>query len=600
MRVFLGCILAVALGVMPAMAAASGEETKNSTNNSATEVSGSKNSAGTTAKVDAAEASKPSFESEIQELRDLLQTQAQQLRDQQQKLQILEEQLKASNSVGEKLVRAPEAAVPATLSATAAPSPIRASMPSVRQAPQGANPAPASPLQFQIGSAFITPIGFMDFTGVFRDHNAGGGIGSNFAAIPYEVTSAGGNNNLSNHLTEARLSMQNSRIGFRVDALVKGAHVIGYMETDFLGNNAGNVSVSSNSNTLRSRLYWVDVTKDKWEFLGGQTWSLMTPNRTGISPLPGNLFFSQDIDVNYQVGLTWGRIPEFRVVYHPTTKAAIAFALDNQEQYVGGSAGGPKITLPTGATVVGGVAGLAGSQLNDGTTGTNTPQVFPDLIVKVALDPSPKFHVEFGGVERQFRVAVNSTTASTSPIVHQSLTGGGAFVNLNFQLFKGFRVLTNNYWSAAGGRYIFGQVPDVIIGPDGSLSAINAYSTVSGFEYTHKNTLFYSYYGGVYAARNIATVNGAQYGYGVDAVGGNYSAAISQNRSIQEATFGINRTLWKDAKYGALNLMGQYSYLIRNPWSVAAGKPSHASLNLAFVNLRYTLPGSAPATSALK
>jgi hypothetical protein len=25
---------------------------------------------------------------------------------------------------------------------------------------------------------------FMDFTGVFRNHNAGGGIGSNFAAIP--------------------------------------------------------------------------------------------------------------------------------------------------------------------------------------------------------------------------------------------------------------------------------------------------------------------------------------------------------------------------------------------------------------------------------
>ena len=30
--------------------------------------------------------------------------------------------------------------------------------------------------------------------------------------------------------------MQNSRLGFRVDALVKGAHVIGYMEADFLGN----------------------------------------------------------------------------------------------------------------------------------------------------------------------------------------------------------------------------------------------------------------------------------------------------------------------------------------------------------------------------
>ena len=28
------------------------------------------------------------------------------------------------------------------------------------------------------------------------------------------------------------------------------------------------------------------------------------------------------------------------------------------------------------------------------------------------------------------------------------------------------------------------------------------------------------------------------------------------NRSINEGTFGFNQTFWKDAKYGALNLMG--------------------------------------------
>ena len=107
------------------------------------------------------------------------------------------------------------------------------------------------------------------------------------------------------------------------------------------------MAVSSNSNTLRSRVYWVDVAKGKWEFLAGQTWSLITPGRTGISPLPGNLFYSQDIDVNYQAGLVWGRIPELRFVFHPTSKAAIAVALDNQEQYWGGSAGGPTPVLPT-------------------------------------------------------------------------------------------------------------------------------------------------------------------------------------------------------------------------------------------------------------
>ncbi len=68
------------------------------------------------------------------------------------------------------------------------------------------------PMQFHIGTATITPIGFMDFTGVFRTHAAGGSIGTSFASIPY------GSSVYQNNLSETRLSMQNSRIGFRVDA----------------------------------------------------------------------------------------------------------------------------------------------------------------------------------------------------------------------------------------------------------------------------------------------------------------------------------------------------------------------------------------------
>jgi hypothetical protein len=484
-----------------------------------------------------------------------------------------------------------------TLSASAA-----AAAPADPAAQPQANPIPESPLQFRLGSAFFTPVAFMDFTGVVRDKNAGGGIGSNFAAIPYEFASSPTAINLLDHESEARLSIQNSRLGVRVDAMVHGAHVIGYMESDFLGNNPSNVAVTSNSNTLRSRLYWVDVARGKWEVLGGQTWSLITPGRTGISPLPGNVFYTQDMDVNYQAGLFWGRIPEFRFVYHPSNKAAIAFALDNQEQYWGGSAGGPQPVLPTGPTVVNGVSALPGTQLNNQNTTTNAPQLFPDVIVKAAFDPSAKFHFEFGGVERQFDVAVNSTTSSASPVVRQHMTGGGAFVNLNFQLFSGLRFLTNNYWNQAGGRYIFGQVPDLTVNPDGSLSPIRSSSTVSGFEYTHGNTFIFAYYGGIYVWRDLGVVNGTDYGYGVNATGPGsvYTSAIAQNRTIQEASVGFNQTFWKDAKYGALNLIGQYSYLTRNPWSIAAGNPSHANLNLGFLDLRYTLPGAAPAAAELR
>jgi hypothetical protein len=383
--------------------------------------------------------------------------------------------------------------------------------------------------------------------------------------------------------------MQNSRIGLRVDADVKGAHVIGYMEADFLGNNPNNVAVSSNSNTMRSRLYWVDLARGRWEVLGGQTWSLLTPGRKGISPLPSDLFYSQDIDVNYQLGLFWGRIPELRVVFHPSSKAAFAVAIDSPDQYAGGSSGGPLITLPSALNASTAYQG----ELDYNQNGLNAPNVAPDVIAKLALDPNKRVHFEIGGVERNFKlwypgVAATSSTAAI-PANTFSAEGGGGFLNLHVEIFKGFRLLTNNFLSDGGGRYIFGQAPDLIAHANGSISLIHANSTVSGFEYTHKNTMIYAYYGALYVGRNVTIdTNGKPVGYGFT------GASSAQNRTIQEPTFGFNQTIWKDAKYGALNLMGQYSYLTRNPWYVAAGQPASTSLNMLFFNLRYTLPGAAP------
>jgi hypothetical protein len=68
----------------------------------------------------------------------------------------------------------------------------------------------------------------------------------------------------------------------------------------------------------------------------------------------------------------------------------------------------------------------------------------------------------------------------------------------------------------------------------------------------------------------------------------------TNNRTIQEATGGFQYTLWKDPKWGALQLFGQYSYLFRQPWYVAPGAPSKAHTDMVFLNLRYGFPGEAP------
>jgi hypothetical protein len=432
------------------------------------------------------------------------------------------------------------------------------------------------PLSFQIGTAYITPVGFMDLTSVFRSTAPGSGIGTNFGSIPYKNTTQG-------NLTEFRMSGQNSRIGSRVDVNVKDTHVLGYWESDFLGFVPANAAVSSNSDTFRLRLYWVDVRKDKWEFLGGQSWSMITPGRKGISPLPGDLFYTQVIDVNYQPGLTWSRNPQFRLVYHPSDSVAMGISFESPEQYIGGSAGGGSITLPSALVTA------YASQLNNGVTTLSVPGLHPDIIGKITFDSNlPNghgLHFELGGMVRTFKVwnSLSSQSFSTQGI------GGQA--NLNIEISKGFRFVTNNFWSNGGGRYIFGQAPDLVVRSDGSLSPVHSASTVSGFEYTHNNTLLYAYYGGIYISRNTAidSATGRYVGYGYP------DSPNSQNKSIQEATFGFTQTFWKDARYGALSLMGQYSYLIRSPWTLVAGHPANANTNMILLNLRYAVPGSAPA-----
>ncbi len=438
----------------------------------------------------------------------------------------------------------------------------------------------ATPLHLRIGEVAVTPIGFFDFTGVYRDTAPGSNIGTNFGSIPYRPLA-----NAAGNLSEIRLSPQNSRIGAQVEATVRGTKLLAYWESDFLGSLGnpplGNIAVSSNSYPLRLRLFWVDLRRGKWEVLAGQTWSLITPGRQGISPLPEHVFYSHAVDVNYTLGMPWGRIPELRFVYRPNRTVALALALDNPEQYIGGSAGGGTSVLPST------VAGPYASQFSNGTLTLNTPNLHPDIIAKAAFDaklPGRRaVHLEVAGVERTFK--------SYLPVTGRHFTKMGEAVsaNVNVEVTRGLRLLTNNYWSNGGGRYLFGQAPDLVAASDGHLSLVRSMGTLSGFEFARKSTGFYGYYGGVYIGRNVAIdADGTLAGYGFS------GSATSHNRSVQEATFGVNQTLWKEEKWGALNFMTQYAYFSRRPWYIPDGSPDRAYMNEVWVNLRYTLPRPAP------
>jgi hypothetical protein len=524
--------------------------------------------------------------SELQRLKD-------QLARQQAQIEALRSALDDQKKLLESMAATKEASAAGARNATPADRLIASTTPMIPPAP-AADPAPRraadaplpppqaqgaaaavapAPLQLKVGDTTIMPVGFMDATFFWRDKNAGSVIGSNFASIPF-------NNVTAARLSEFRFSPQNSRIGFRADGNWKDWHFTGYNEFDFLGTSgSNNLGVTNGAFVPRLRLFWIDTRKGKFEVLAGQSWSMLTPNRKGISALPGDLFYSQVIDVNYMAGLTWTRQPGIRFLYHPDEKVTMGISFENPNQYMGNSSGAPLVVLPTALTA------LAGTQLDNASNTLVTPNVHPDIIAKIAFDPSSRAHIEVAGIERTFKI--------WNPNTNQYFTkaGGGGSINANFEVVKNLRLVTNNYWSDGGGRYLFGTVPDVVVRADGSLSPIHAGGMVQGFEATIGKYLLYAYYGGIYAGRNVAVdANGTSLvGYGYR------GASNSQNRAIQEISFGFNQTIWKDARYGAINFMGQYEYLTRAPWFVAVNTPKAAHTNTLWFNVRYTLPGGPPA-----
>ena len=470
----------------------------------------------------------------------------------------------------------------------------------------GASPADEqgeSPLSVKIGGAEFTPGGFLDFTAFGRSTNLGSGIGTSFGSIPFSHTTAGS-------LSETRFTMQNSRISLDINSMFAGFDLHGHIEADFLGFAPPNLFVTSNSNTLRSRLYWLDARKGKFEFLGGQSWSMLTPNRTGLSPNPSDIFYSQDMDTNYQLGLTWARQAQFRLIYHPADTVAFGVSIEDPQQLYGNA------TVPS-TLVAEGDNGSGSITNSNAANNPATPNVAPDIIAKVAFDPKVgklHEHIEFAGLLTSTRIYdPKANSLSTAE-------GGGYSANFNFELAKNLHAIINTFFSDGGGRYVFGLAPNFIIDRNAAgayhPSLVHSGSAIGGLEYqANKYTMLYGYWGGLYVERNYGIdcyvqplppstgstgststtpptpVCNSTYTSTPSYIGYGYpGSSSSQNKDIQEGTFGIVETFWKNPHYGSLQLITQYSYINREPWVVATGAPKDAHLSMGYVDLRYVLP----------
>lgn len=440
-------------------------------------------------------------------------------------------------------------------------------------------PASDPPFSIELGRVSIAPTGFLDFSQVWRSKAVSSGLPTNFAAIPF-------NNTVDGRRTQTLSSAANSRFGVQVSTTLAGARLLGIVETDFLGYQPGNITTTTNSYGLRLRLAFADVQAGKWEVLAGQAWSLLTPGWKGIPALPSGLLLTQDLDPNLQSGLVWSRAPQARAVYRPTRGVALGVAIESGSTYVGGSGGAGPITLPSS------LSPDYFKQVDSGSGGLGIPNERADLIAKVALDQKAwgrNLHLEFAGLLNQFSFFNPLTTE------HFSIVGGGGSLNAAMDVTRKLRVATANFYSNGGGRLIFGEAPALIIQGNGAPSLIHSMSTLEAIEYqATPKTKLWMYYGGTYISRSVTIdpSNGKAVGYGY------VGSPDTQNRSIQQITAGLTRVFWSHPSHGSLQFSGQYSWLVRHPWYVAAGSPASANLNMMYLGFRYVLPAAPPTPGA--
>jgi hypothetical protein len=422
--------------------------------------------------------------------------------------------------------------------------------------------AASSPLTIHVGDADLLFGGFVDATAIRRTVNTGSGVGTSFGTIPF-------GNTVQGHMNDTQFSSQSSRLTLQATSKAGTADLKGSIEVDFLGNAPNGLNVTANANTLRMRVFWGQYRQGAFEFLAGQSWSLMTPNRKGLSPETADVFFGQAVDPNYQMGLTWGRTMQFRLTTHPNETFTAAVSIENPDQYVGGG-----VRLP---------AGFPAGEVDTGAAVNDVPNPFPDIIGKIAFDPKigrTHQHIDGAVLVRNFKTYSLGTDTSFGK------TAIGGALTAAIELIPSVRLVANGFYASGGGRYIANtNLPDFIVNPDASMTLVTTWSSLIGTEIqAGSKTSLYAYYSAAHADSAVTTdVDGSAIGFGVP-------GSTAANEQLAEATAGIVQTFFRDPKIGGIQFMAQYSHVRRTPFSVPSGTPADASVNMLYFNVRYFLP----------
>jgi hypothetical protein len=481
----------------------------------------------------------------------------------------------------------------------------------------------------------LKPGGFLAAETVDRQHGTGGDVNTQFSGIPFSGQTAG-------MLSEFNASGRQSRISLLAEGKLHQETLRGYIEGDFLSAGVTSNDNQSNSYTYRQRQLWAQAQLNSgWTITGGQMWSLATEYRSGLNNLDEAI--PQTIDSQYNVGFTWERQYGFRVVKNISDHVFAGFAVEEAQTLNLGGHNLPALVYQQ----TGNPSGLYNSLSN------YSFNYAPDLVAKVAFEPGFG-HFELFAIGRQFRARAfpNATpmlettsygpsSPSTAGAFTTRTAGGGFGANGRVMILDRHLEVAAHLLAGDGiGRYSSSTLPDATAHPDGTLELLSGGSALGSVEWHAARRMdVYGYYGGEYDKRafyntgyvvtqspttiymppvgqpilggygaptnivfgcNIEQVPAAS-GNGGGDVPGSALGCTSDNRNIQEGTFGYWFRFYQGS-HGSLRQGIQYSYVVRHTWQgvglaadpftdtpAITGSPK-AIDNMIFTSFRYYLP----------
>jgi hypothetical protein len=395
----------------------------------------------------------------------------------------------------------------------------------------------SGPASIKFKGITLTPGGFVAAETVTRTRAISSDINTPFNNIPYP-------GNALAHVGETNMTGRQSRLSLLAEGAYGGTKLTGYYEMDWLGTGVTSNNRQSNSYVNRQRQIWGQAKlADGWSFTGGQMWTLATENRKGIDNRGEAIPLT--IDSQYNVGFTWMRQYGFRAVKDFGGKFAFSVAIEAPQATVGGrgfssvttinSAAAPAVIVASGATTSTTFNTFQDAPGNGGglfnfidPTGYSINKT-PDFILKLAADPGVG-HYELFGIISTFRNriypcgAVGTNATDTAPPAvptsvpcpidgtfvpssigaqNQTNTGGG--IGLSGRWSLAAKKLDVGLKGVAGdgiGRYGSAQLADLTFRPDGTAALIRTAHGLAALEW-HPNAHWdlYAYYGAEYAWR---------------------------------------------------------------------------------------------------